>query len=135
MAHAARLAEQIIPGTVIALHGGLGSGKTCWVQGFAAALGITGPVGSPTFTVANEYRTELFMLTHIDAYRLHGADEAIAIGLDEYIYEKNVTVIEWAERISALLPRHTVSIYFKVLDNGFREISLQQADSGSGEAQ
>lgn len=129
MGHAAGLAQLIAPGSVIALHGELGSGKTCWVKGFAAALDIKAPVSSPTFTVVNEYQTERFILAHIDAYRLHSADEAVAIGIDEYMCAENVTVIEWAERISSLLPPHTINIYFRVLDNGFREIRLQQDDS------
>jgi tRNA threonylcarbamoyladenosine biosynthesis protein TsaE len=96
---------------VLALHGELGSGKTCFVQGLAEALGIRQAVTSPTFTIVNEYRGAR-RLVHIDLYRLSGADEALALGLDEYFEREGVTAIEWAERAAAVLPPHTVHVRF-----------------------
>ena len=72
------------PGSVIALHGELGSGKTCFVQGLARALGIAEPVASPTFTLVHEYRGRL-SLYHVDLYRIAGPREAQNLGLDEYL--------------------------------------------------
>ena len=111
---AADLARQLPPGTVLALHGELGSGKTCFVRGLARALGVTQPVTSPTFTLINEYRSSP-PLAHIDLYRLNSPDEALALGLEEYLEPEGITVIEWAERAGDLLPAHTRHIEFEAL--------------------
>jgi tRNA threonylcarbamoyladenosine biosynthesis protein TsaE len=100
---AAELADELGPGTVIALHGDLGAGKTCFIQGFAAALGIDEPITSPTYTIIGEYEGRL-PLHHIDLYRLSGPEEAIGLGLEEYFDVNGITAIEWAERAEGLLP-------------------------------
>jgi len=106
---AARLAGRLGPGAVLALHGELGAGKTCLVQGLARALGVTAPVGSPTFTLINEHPGRL-PLYHIDLYRIRSPREALALGLDDYLYGDGVAAIEWAERVADLLPPHTLHI-------------------------
>ncbi|HBA85754.1 MAG TPA: tRNA (adenosine(37)-N6)-threonylcarbamoyltransferase complex ATPase subunit type 1 TsaE [Verrucomicrobia bacterium] len=106
---AEELAGQLKPGCVIALHGDLGAGKTCFVQGLARALGVRGPVGSPTFTLINEHYGRL-PLYHIDLYRIQGSDEALGLGLDEYLHGQGVTAIEWAERAADLLPAATLHV-------------------------
>ena len=108
-AFAARLALECVPGSVIALHGDLGAGKTCLVQGLGRALEVREAVHSPTFTLVNEYRGRL-PLHHIDLYRLASAAEAFGLGLDEYLDGGGVTVIEWAERAAPLLPARTIHI-------------------------
>ena len=108
-AFAAQLAREFVPGAVVALHGDLGAGKTCLVQGLGRALGVREPVHSPTFTLVNEYRGRL-PLHHIDLYRLHSAAEAFGLGLDEYLDGEGVTVIEWAERAASLLPARTIHV-------------------------
>ena len=100
---AAELADELGPGTVLALHGELGAGKTCFIQGLAAALGVTEPVTSPTYTLIGEYQGRL-PLHHIDLYRLSGPDEALGLGLEEYFDASGITAIEWAERAEGLLP-------------------------------
>ncbi|MCF7847391.1 MAG: tRNA (adenosine(37)-N6)-threonylcarbamoyltransferase complex ATPase subunit type 1 TsaE [Kiritimatiellales bacterium] len=100
---AAELAEDMQPGTVIALHGDLGAGKTCFIQGLAVALGIDEPVNSPTYTIIGEYEGRL-PLHHIDLYRLNGPVEALGLGLEEYFDANGITAIEWAERAEGLLP-------------------------------
>jgi tRNA threonylcarbamoyladenosine biosynthesis protein TsaE len=100
---AADLADELDPGTVLALHGELGAGKTCFIQGLAAALGVTEPVTSPTYTLIGEYQGRL-PLHHIDLYRLSGPDEALGLGLEEYFDASGITAIEWAERAEGLLP-------------------------------
>lgn len=100
---AAELADELGPGTVIALHGDLGAGKTCFIQGFAAALGIDEPITSPTYTLIGEYEGRL-PLHHIDLYRLSGPTEALGLGLEEYFDINGITAIEWAERAEGLLP-------------------------------
>jgi tRNA threonylcarbamoyladenosine biosynthesis protein TsaE len=112
---ASELARQLKPGSVIALHGDLGAGKTCFVKGLAEGLGINRPVTSPTFTLVNEY-PGTHLLAHIDLYRLYSADDILASGLEDYFEPDGITVIEWAERADELLPPHTLHIFFEALD-------------------
>ncbi len=100
------------PGAVLALHGELGAGKTCFVQGLARALGVRRAVTSPTFTLINEYAGPL-RLYHIDLYRINSPEEALRLGLDEYVHGDGITAIEWAERVAELLPPHTIHIRFQ----------------------
>ena len=110
---AADLANELGPGTVIALHGDLGAGKTCFIQGYAAALGIDEPITSPTYTLVGEYEGRL-PLHHIDLYRLSGPVEALGLGLDEYFDANGITAIEWAERADGLLPPGLLHIQIEV---------------------
>lgn len=94
---------------VIALHGNLGAGKTCFTQGLAQAAGVKEPVCSPTYTIISEYRGTV-PFHHIDLYRLGGPEEAFDLGLDEYLDAGGITVIEWAERAAELLLPDTIHI-------------------------
>jgi tRNA threonylcarbamoyladenosine biosynthesis protein TsaE len=105
-----RLGTELPPGTVIALEGDLGAGKTCLVRGVARALGIEQPITSPTFAIINRYRGETADLVHMDLYRISGADEALAMGFDEYLTPRSFTCIEWPERADELLPPGTLQI-------------------------
>ncbi len=113
---AAELANELGPGTVIALHGDLGAGKTCFIQGYAAALGIDEPITSPTYTLIGEYEGRL-PLHHIDLYRLSGPEEALGLGLEEYFDVDGITAIEWAERAEGLLPEDLLHIEIKADDH------------------
>ena len=123
---AAALRPLLKPGTVIALHGELGSGKTCFVSGLAEALHCREPASSPTFTLMNEYAGDL-SLFHADAYRLEDAADFLRAGLAEYFERDGVFVIEWAERIAPLLPDHTLHIRFHVSGtHGERAIEIEE---------
>lgn len=100
---AGRVAAALKPGAVLALHGELGSGKTCFVQGLARALGVTQAVQSPTYTLVNEYAGSL-PLYHVDLYRIRDGQDALNLGLDEYLYGEGITAIEWAERAADIMP-------------------------------
>ena len=108
---AGEVAARLRPGAVLALHGELGSGKTCFVQGLAAALGVREPVLSPTFALAGEYRGTL-ALHHLDLYRLRGPADALGIGIEDYLHGDGITAIEWAERAAPLLPPSTIHVQF-----------------------
>ncbi len=108
-AFARDLAHSLKPGAVLALYGPLGAGKTCFIQGLAEALGVKQAVTSPTYTLINEYKCTP-PLYHVDLYRVHSEDEALALGLDEYLYGQGITAIEWSERVEGLLPADTIHI-------------------------
>ncbi len=107
---AAMLAETLQPGAVIALHGDLGAGKTCFAQGLAQGLGVQRDVVSPTFTLVGEHPGRRLRMSHIDLYRIHSVREALNLGIDDYLDSDGVTVIEWAERIASILPEKTIHI-------------------------
>ena len=109
---AAFLAESSGPGSVIAVDGELGAGKTRFSQAFARHAGVEGTVSSPTFTLIKEYQAAAWPLYHMDMYRLQ-IEEAEELGLDEYLYGEGVTIIEWAGRIRDLLPDQRLDIYIE----------------------
>ncbi|WP_276353902.1 tRNA (adenosine(37)-N6)-threonylcarbamoyltransferase complex ATPase subunit type 1 TsaE [Cohnella caldifontis] len=108
-AFAAALAEKAEPGSVLALDGDLGAGKTRFAQAFAAALGVPGTVNSPTFTIIKEYEGGRLPFYHMDVYRL-SLEEADELGLDEYFMGEGVTLVEWASLIEPILPPERLHI-------------------------
>ncbi len=116
-----RIAEEFFQtlgkSAVIALHGNLGVGKTCFTQGLAQAAGVRDPICSPTYTLICEYVGTL-PFYHIDLYRLGDSKEAFDLGLDDYFETDGITVIEWAERASELLPFSTIHLQ---LEHGAKE--------------
>lgn len=106
---AASLAPYLRAGDVISLTGDLGAGKTRFVQGLAAGLGIKESITSPTFTIIKQYRGRL-PLYHFDVYRLSGPGELEPLGYEEYFYGDGVTVIEWGDKIKAFLPDDCLTV-------------------------
>lgn len=106
---AGRLAELAGPGTVLALDGDLGAGKTRFAQAFAAGLGVSEVVNSPTFTIIKEYETGRLPFYHMDVYRL-STEEADELGLEEYFEGDGVSLVEWASLIEPLLPEERLRI-------------------------
>ena len=125
---AGQLAGKLRPGSVLALHGDLGSGKTCFVQGLAETLGVTEIVNSPTFAIINEYRGR-FRLYHVDLYRINSLAEAEALGMDEFLEGDGITAIEWPEFFSSLLPKDTIHVYFEFVDVNRRRIKIHLSRS------
>ena len=110
---ASELAKNIEPGTVIALIGNLGAGKTTFAQGFAKGLGLNNHVISPTFKLVSEYIGNV-SLYHIDCYRLETSFDFLNIGGEEYLNPiDGITLIEWPERINDLWSDDWIYIYFK----------------------
>jgi tRNA threonylcarbamoyladenosine biosynthesis protein TsaE len=103
------LGRAAVPGTVLALVGPLGAGKTQLAKGVAEGLGVTSVVNSPTFILMNEHGGRL-RLYHIDAYRLADPEEAVAAGLLDERQVDGVTVIEWADRLEGWLPADRLEI-------------------------
>jgi tRNA threonylcarbamoyladenosine biosynthesis protein TsaE len=119
-----RLAQELQRGDVIALSGELGAGKTALVKGIAHGLGITMEVTSPTFTLIHEYGGGRLPLYHVDLYWLDGIEQALTIGIEDYLNGPGVTVIEWAERIAPLLPPQTTRIRIESLAENTRRIEV-----------
>jgi len=124
------LGQALRAGDVICLSGDLGAGKTAFTRGIAAGWGAREPVTSPTFTLVHEHTRarDAQRLFHIDGYRIDSAADAWSIGLDDMLYGDDVLVIEWAERVRALLPPGGLWITLAVLGDSQRRLSFEAAD-------
>ncbi len=118
IALAQRLAAQLKPGMVIYLHGDLGAGKTTLVRGVLNALGYTGRVKSPTYTLIEPYHISGLDLRHFDLYRLHDEEEWEAAGFRDEFDGHNIFFIEWPEKAQGLIPQADVEIIFEILTQG-----------------
>jgi len=119
----AALGAELPPGSVLALVGGLGAGKTRMVKGLARGAGYGGEVTSPTFALVHEYRGGRLPLFHLDLYRLKSANELLAIGWDEFLDEGGLVIVEWADLFPELLPPATRWLRFEVLAEGGRRVT------------
>lgn len=104
------IAQEAEAGRIYSLTGDLGVGKTIFAQGFAAGLGITEPVNSPTFTIMQIYEEGRLPFYHFDVYRIGDIEEMEEIGYEDCFYGEGVCLIEWAELIEELLPEDTIRI-------------------------
>ena len=123
------LGENCRAGEVYTLIGDLGVGKTVFTQGFAAGLGVSGPVNSPTFTIVSEYDDGRLPFYHFDVYRIGDSEEMDEIGYEDYIYGEGVSLIEWANLIEDILPEQYTRVTIeKDLNPGldFRRITLER---------
>ena len=117
---AKKLAEQVTPGEIYCLSGDLGVGKTVFTKGFAAGIGITEPVSSPTFTIVQIYEDGRMPLYHFDVYRIEDIEEMEEIGYEDCFFGEGVCLIEWAELIREILPENCKKILIeKDLSAGF----------------
>lgn len=114
---------------VIGLIGDLGAGKTTFTQGFARGLGVTRKVLSPTFVLLKRFPlrgADFENFIHIDAYRLKNAHELQVLGWKELIAdEKNIILVEWADKIRKLLPKNIIFVYFEHVDDTTRKITIK----------
>jgi tRNA threonylcarbamoyladenosine biosynthesis protein TsaE len=130
-----RIGAHLQPGDVVALAGELGTGKTQFIKGVAAGVGVgkSTYITSPSFTLIHEYPGKI-PFCHIDLYRLKTEREVEELGLEEYFQRGGVTAIEWADKISSLLPKEMlwIHIYYtgeytrslKILGKGTRYLNL-----------
>jgi len=135
-----RCAALLSSGSIVALEGPLGAGKTCFSQGVARALGVTEPVTSPTYTIVREYQISTAparaapfpaLLYHIDAYRLNGSDDFYAIGGDEILFSGGISLIEWSVRIEDCIPNGAFVVEIEILNDGTRSISIRIKGDGA----
>ena len=126
---AAKLSKEFSGGEIVALKGGLGMGKTCFVKGLALGLGFTGEVTSPTFAIVNEYLGGRLDLFHFDTYRITGWDDLYSTGYFEYTDAGGVVAIEWSENISgALENENVITVDIEQLSESERKITVWGGD-------
>ena len=118
------LAKELRAGSVVALSGPLGSGKTVLIQGVCSGLGVTEFVTSPSFVIINEYPGKLAVY-HFDLYRLENIEEFVRLGYEEYFYGNGVTLIEWAEKVKSYLPEERMEVDLEILSEVERRISVK----------
>jgi tRNA threonylcarbamoyladenosine biosynthesis protein TsaE len=143
---AARLARICAPGDAILLIGDLGAGKTAFAQGFAAALGVEGPVTSPTFALVRQYRCHgaadagpgaVETLIHADVYRTGSVGEVVELALAELVEESAIALIEWGDLAAAALGDDALDVTLTLSDSGdlsHRELSISGRGRWSGRA-
>ena len=122
---ARQLAEDLVTGSVLALKGELGSGKTLFTQGLVAGLESAAAATSPTFTIVHEYQGGRLPIYHFDFFRLENRESAMRLGLEDYFYGDGVSVIEWADRFSDLIPEQARWISFEIKSERQRIITLR----------
>jgi tRNA threonylcarbamoyladenosine biosynthesis protein TsaE len=110
--------------SVIAFHGEMGAGKTTFIKALCEQMGVTDPVGSPSFAIVNEYSAAGRAIFHFDFYRLNHIREAIDIGLEEYFDGASLCLIEWPEIVEPLLPPDALHVALRVEANGWRTLSV-----------
>ena len=121
---ARQIAAELVPASVLALRGELGSGKTLFTQGVVAGLKSTAAVTSPTFTIVHEYHGGRLPLYHFDFFRLEDRDSAVRLGLEDYFFSDGISVIEWADRCPGLIPEQARWISIEIKGERQRIITL-----------
>ena len=139
-------AKELSPGDIVCLEGDLGAGKTTFVQGLAAALGVKGRVTSPTFCIVQEHAgppaaeaggdsasggRRPVLLVHMDLYRLHGEDDVLAIGWEDYLSRGAILAVEWPERAGSLIPPDARHVAFLHMGEENRRIRIDIDDTKS----
>ncbi|MBQ3484974.1 MAG: tRNA (adenosine(37)-N6)-threonylcarbamoyltransferase complex ATPase subunit type 1 TsaE [Clostridia bacterium] len=118
------LARQLRPGDVLLLWGDLGAGKSEMTRGIAEGLGVTATVTSPSFTILNVYNDGRIPLYHFDWYRLNSVDELYEMGMDEYLGEDGVAVVEWPSQCPEAIPETHLAVRLTPVGENEREITL-----------
>jgi tRNA threonylcarbamoyladenosine biosynthesis protein TsaE len=119
---AARLAEHLSPGDVVTISGDLGAGKTTFVRGAARALGVRGPVSSPTFTIGHRYEAPT-PVAHLDLYRITGLDPEEWGDLEPY-FDGTVAFVEWPEHGGDWLPKARAVVTLRHVDESHRSVRI-----------
>ncbi len=114
--------------TVFAFHGNMGAGKTTFIHALCDVKGVKDTVGSPTFSIINEYEFtingDVKKIFHIDLYRLKDEEEAIQAGVEDCLYSDHVCFVEWPDRSPGIFPEDTVHIYIDTIDSSVRRLRI-----------
>ena len=123
----ARLSAGLPGGSVVAMYGDLGAGKTAFVRGMARGMGLTCRVSSPTFTIVNEYLGERELI-HFDMYRIGGADELFDIGWEDYLSRGAVCAVVWSENVEDAFFGDEIVVRIEKLGDTKRKITIEGAE-------
>jgi tRNA threonylcarbamoyladenosine biosynthesis protein TsaE len=114
--------------TVVAFHGQMGAGKTTFIHAMCDVKGVKDTVGSPTFSIVNEYvyregsvERKIF---HIDLYRLKDEQEAIQAGVEDYLYSDHICLVEWPEKAPGIFPGSTIHVQLAALNEQTRKLQI-----------
>jgi tRNA threonylcarbamoyladenosine biosynthesis protein TsaE len=110
--------------TVFAFHGGMGAGKTTFIHALCADRGVSDTVGSPTFSIINEYRYPGGKIYHMDLYRLKDEEEALRAGVEDVLYSGGICLVEWPDRAPGIFPPDTVEVRIDIIDPDTRKIVI-----------
>jgi tRNA threonylcarbamoyladenosine biosynthesis protein TsaE len=128
------LAQVIVPGLTLYLHGDLGAGKTTLVRGLIHALGYAGKVKSPTYTLVENYpvqsQSATFNIYHFDLYRFNDDEEWEAAGFRDYFNDESVCLIEWPEKAAHVLPLPDINVTFTIFDQHRKIVLNATTDKG-----
>lgn len=120
-----QFAKNLADGTVVAMYGDLGAGKTAFVRGMARGMGLTCRVSSPTFTIVNEYCGERELI-HFDMYRLNDSDELFDIGWEDYLARGAVCAVEWSEKVDDAFCGDETVVRIEKLGDTERKITIEE---------
>jgi tRNA threonylcarbamoyladenosine biosynthesis protein TsaE len=110
---------------VFAFHGQMGTGKTTVIHAICDVLKIDGVMGSPTFSIINEYGSAGGIIYHMDLYRLQGEEEVIRTGVEDCFYSGHTCLVEWPERAPGIFPPDTVHVYLEAIDEQTRRLRVE----------
>ncbi|MBR7143217.1 MAG: tRNA (adenosine(37)-N6)-threonylcarbamoyltransferase complex ATPase subunit type 1 TsaE [Clostridia bacterium] len=125
---AAQLAASFVPGTLVAMRGGLGAGKTAFVRGACRVLAPGERVTSPSYAIINRYDGPV-PVYHMDAYRI-GSEDLIGIGWEDLLAENAIYFVEWSENLEGALPSHGLTVTFEVTGENDRRITVERREEG-----
>jgi tRNA threonylcarbamoyladenosine biosynthesis protein TsaE len=111
---------------IFAFHGSMGAGKTTFIHALCAIRGVTDTVGSPTFSIVNEYRYGGGKIYHLDLYRLKDEEEALRAGVEDVLYSGDLCFVEWPDRAPGLFPDDAVHCWLEMVDPVTRKIATGQ---------
>jgi len=120
-----QFAKELNVGSILALEGELGSGKTQFTKGLVAGLESSAPVTSPTFTIIHEYPGGRLPVYHFDFFRLENRESVAQLGLDDYFFGDGVSVIEWPDRFPEFIPKQARWILFEIRSENARMINIK----------
>jgi len=120
-----QFAKELNVGSILALEGELGSGKTQFTKGLVAGLESSAPVTSPTFTIIHEYPGGRLPVYHFDFFRLENRESVAQLGFDDYFFGDGISVIEWADRFPESIPNQARWILFEIRSENARMISIR----------
>ena len=127
--HVAKRLLRKFKNKVVIFNGQVGSGKTTLIRAIVNELGTYDKISSPTFSIVNEYKVRNGIVYHFDFYRINNHNEALDIGIYEYLNSENWNFIEWADKIQVLLPKNLIKINLSVISHQKRELEFLEIDS------